>query len=192
MPLLKPTGRSTTQWQCSTDHYLSRFGLIRHDGQACSFWHFAMKLFLAAPLSGLPSDPIALGSQASRLHFATKLVLAAPASGLPSFDTALLSHVPGAGVPCAAAELIADAISKIASINRVIVFLHRWEREARAADHDPPYRTGAFGAGTSARDTPHRRPGANAQKRLLQKKRDAVPPGSVHSHRRATNERHPA
>src|SRR5262249_29105401 len=135
-----------------------------------------MKLFLAAPLSGLPSDPIALGSQASRLHFAMKLVLAAPASGLPSFDTALLSHVPGAGVPCAAAELIADAISKIASINRVIVFLHRWEREARAGDHDPPYRTGtkgtsAFGAGTSARDTPHRRPGANAQKRLLKKTR---------------------
>src|SRR5207245_6210333 len=53
-----------------------------------------------------------LGLQASRLHFAMKLVLAAPASVLPSFDTALLSHVPGAGVPCAAAELIADAMSK--------------------------------------------------------------------------------
>src|SRR5262249_23800368 len=91
-----------------------------------------MKLFLAAPLSGLPSDPIALGSQASRLHFAMKLVLAAPASGLPSFDTALLWHVPGAGVPCAAAELIADAISKIASIDRVIVFLSIVGNEKRA------------------------------------------------------------
>src|SRR5262249_30332620 len=80
-----------------------------------------MKLFLAAPLSGLPSDPIALGSQASRLHFAMKLFLAAPASGLPSFDTALLSHVPGAGIACAAAELIADAVSKIASIKRLMV-----------------------------------------------------------------------
>src|SRR5262249_1157501 len=96
-----------------------------------------MKLFLAAPLSGLPSDPIALGPQASRLHLAMKLFLAAPASGLPSFDTALLAHVPGAGGPCATAELITDAVSKIASINRVIVFLHRWERLACAADHDP-------------------------------------------------------
>jgi hypothetical protein len=50
-----------------------------------------------------------------------KLFLAAPASGLPSFDTALLSHVPGV---CAAAEPIANAISKLASINRIICFLH--------------------------------------------------------------------
>src|SRR5213078_2319802 len=77
-----------------------------------------MKLFLAAPLSGLPSDPTAFGSQASRLHFATKLVFAAPASGLPSFETALLSHVPGA---CAAAEPMANAVSNVASINRVMV-----------------------------------------------------------------------
>src|SRR5262249_15656727 len=37
----------------------------RHKGQAsrqaCSRTHFAMKLFFAAPLRGLPSDPIALG-----------------------------------------------------------------------------------------------------------------------------------
>src|SRR5262249_10310103 len=51
--------------------------------------HFAIKLFFAAPLSGLPSDPIAFGPQASRLHFAIKLVFAAPASGFPSFETAL-------------------------------------------------------------------------------------------------------
>src|SRR6266487_4070354 len=28
--------------------------------QPCSLWHFAMKLVFAAPLSGLPFDPIAL------------------------------------------------------------------------------------------------------------------------------------
>jgi hypothetical protein len=47
-----------------------------------------------------------------------KLVLAAPASSLPSFPTALLSHVTGA---CAAAQEMENAVSKIASINRVIV-----------------------------------------------------------------------
>jgi hypothetical protein len=79
-----------------------------------------MKLFFAAPLSGLPSDPIAFGAHASRLHFAMKLFFAAPASGLPAFDTALLSHVPAAGT-CAIAEPIENAVSKTASINRVIV-----------------------------------------------------------------------
>jgi hypothetical protein len=77
-----------------------------------------MKLFFAAPLSALPSDPTALGAQASRLHFTIKLFFAAPASGLPSLLTALLSHVPGT---CAAAEPIANAVSKAASINRVIL-----------------------------------------------------------------------
>ena len=57
-----------------------------------------MKLFFAAPLSALPSDPTALGAHASRLHFAMKLFFAAPASGFPSFPTALLSHVPGRSV----------------------------------------------------------------------------------------------
>jgi len=76
-----------------------------------------MKLFFAAPLSGLPSDPIALGAQTSRLHFLMKLFFAAPASGLPAFDTALLSHVPGA---CAAAKPTAEAVSNTASINRII------------------------------------------------------------------------
>jgi hypothetical protein len=75
--------------------------------------HFAMKLFFAAPLSGLPSDPTAFGAQASRLHLARKLFFAAPASGLPSFPTALLSHV-----PCAAAEPIANAVTKMANIKR--------------------------------------------------------------------------
>ena len=62
-----------------------------------------MKLFFAAPLSGLPSDPIGLGSQALRLHLAMKEVRAAPASSRPSFPIALLAHVSGA---CAAAEPI--------------------------------------------------------------------------------------
>jgi hypothetical protein len=69
-----------------------------------------MKLLFATPLSALPSDPTALGAQASRLHFAMKLFFAAPASGLPSLLTALLAHVPGA---CAIAEPIANAVSKL-------------------------------------------------------------------------------
>src|SRR6201982_2071743 len=76
-----------------------------------------MKLFFAAPLSGLPFDPFAWGAPASRLHFARKEVRAAPASSRPFFPIALLSHVPGA---CAAAEPRANAVSKTASISRVI------------------------------------------------------------------------
>src|SRR5579863_4904710 len=57
-----------------------------------SLLHFAIKLFLAAPCSGLPSALTALGSQASFLHFFTKLFLAAPWSGLPVALTAWLSQ----------------------------------------------------------------------------------------------------
>src|SRR6516165_12715361 len=64
-----------------------------------------MKLLFAAPLSGLPSDPTALGAQASRLHFVMKLLLAAPTSGLPFLPTALLAHV-----SCAVDEPSANAI----------------------------------------------------------------------------------
>jgi len=92
---------------------------VAESRQPCSLSHFAMKLFFAAPLSALPSDPTALGAHASRLHFAMKLFFAAPASGLPSFPTALLSHVPGN--PCAAAEPIANADSNTASMNRFIL-----------------------------------------------------------------------
>src|SRR5260370_20694167 len=74
-----------------------------------------MKLFFAAPLSGLPSELTAFGSHASRLHFVIKLFFAAPASALPSLLTALLSHV-----PCAAAEPIANADTTIASMSRFI------------------------------------------------------------------------
>src|SRR5258707_14235626 len=80
-----------------------------------------MKLFFAAPLSGLPSNPIALGAQVSRLHFARKAVRAAPASSRPSFPIALLSHAPGA---CAAAEPIANAVNKTARMSRVVFLLH--------------------------------------------------------------------
>ncbi len=64
--------------------------------------HFFMKLFLAAPASGLPSEPTALGAQASSLHFFMNEVLAAPASGLPSLPTALLSQVSWANAEPAA------------------------------------------------------------------------------------------
>jgi len=49
-----------------------------------------MKLVFAAPASGLPSLPMAFGSQASLVHFIIKLLSAAPASGLPFFPIAWL------------------------------------------------------------------------------------------------------
>src|ERR1700756_4357126 len=90
-----------------------------------------MKLFFAAPLSGLPSDPIALGAQVSRLHFARKAVRAAPASSRPSFPIALLSHVPGA---CAAAEPIAPLTKLPASA--VSLFSPSLGRKALGAHAD--------------------------------------------------------
>ena len=51
-----------------------------------------MKLFFAAPDSGLPSALIALLAQESAMHFFIKDVFAAPARALPSLPTALLSH----------------------------------------------------------------------------------------------------
>src|SRR3974390_379154 len=60
-----------------------------------------MKLFLAAPASGLPSLLMGLPSQASCLHFLTKLVFAAPESGLPSLLRALDSHDWAIAVPTA-------------------------------------------------------------------------------------------
>src|SRR6516162_8430749 len=96
-----------------------------------------MKLFFAAPLSGLPFDPTALGAHASRLHLARKAVRAAPASSRPFFPIALLSHVPGA---CAAAEPRANAINKTASISRIIFALHLWRGcGARAVETFYPF-----------------------------------------------------
>jgi hypothetical protein len=57
-----------------------------------SFWHFFMKLFLAAPLSGFPSLLTAFGSHESFLHFVTNAVFAAPASGFPSLLRARASQ----------------------------------------------------------------------------------------------------
>ena len=57
-----------------------------------SFWHFFIKLFFAAPLSGLPSLLTAFGSQDSFLHFFTNAVFAAPASGFPSLPSARASQ----------------------------------------------------------------------------------------------------
>jgi hypothetical protein len=71
-----------------------------------------MKLLFAAPLSGLPSDPMALGAHVSRLHFVIKLLFAAPTSDLPFLPTALLSHV-----SCPATEPIANAVTNAAYIN---------------------------------------------------------------------------
>src|SRR5262249_44621533 len=70
-----------SRWGCAQHKSGSAsFGISRR-AQTCSLSHFAMKLFFAAPASGLPSDPIALGSHASPLHLAMKLFFAAPASG---------------------------------------------------------------------------------------------------------------
>src|SRR5580765_3470554 len=76
-----------------------------------------MKLFLAAPASGLPSLLTALPSHASCLHFLTKLDFAAPASGLPSFPIALVSQ------DCANAEPAANAVISAARRMRFIIFL---------------------------------------------------------------------
>src|ERR1700675_552540 len=78
-----------------------------------SFSHFVIKLFFAAPESGLPSLLNALPSQASFLHLFTKLFFAAPVSGLLSLLIALLSQV-----ACAIAEPAAKAKIKAARIVR--------------------------------------------------------------------------
>src|SRR4051794_20293196 len=80
----------TSLWnRCSLNEHQSR------SGQAPTS-HFFIKLFLAAPASGLPSALTALGAQASSLHFFMNEVFAAPARGLPSLPTALLVQVSSA------------------------------------------------------------------------------------------------
>src|SRR5262249_188513 len=78
-----------------------------------------MKLFFAAPASGLPLLPTALPSQASCLHFLIELGFAAPASGLPSLPTALVSQ------DCANAEPAANALINATRRMRFIIFLPR-------------------------------------------------------------------
>src|SRR5262249_24036132 len=115
-------------------------------------------LFFAAPLSGLPSEPIALGAHAYRLHFVMKLVFAAPASALPSLPTALLSQVPGA---CAAAEAMENAVSNSASINRVIVLSPSLETRAHARRrHD------ALSGGKNTAASPPAQPRAGFSRRF--------------------------
>src|SRR6185437_5663992 len=80
-----------------------------------SFSHFVMKLFLAAPASGLPSLPMALPAQESTLHFLTKLALAAPLSALPSLPTALLSQDCAMAEPIANDEIIKARITRFIS-----------------------------------------------------------------------------
>src|SRR5215813_1360157 len=58
-----------------------------------------MKLFFAAPLRRLPSDPTALGAHASRLHFARKAVRAAPASSRPFFRSPCSRTFPALAPP---------------------------------------------------------------------------------------------
>ena len=65
-----------------------------------------MKLFLAAPDSGLPSALTALVAQESAMHFFMNEVFAAPASALPSLPTALLSQLSSA---------MAEPTAKVAS-----------------------------------------------------------------------------
>jgi hypothetical protein len=85
-----------------------------------------MKLVFAAPASGLPSLPIALGSHASRVHFATKLFSAAPARGLPFLPIAWLWHA----LSAIAAELSANVIRRAAKPIRFILNLHSLVEEA--------------------------------------------------------------
>src|SRR5262249_49555314 len=78
-----------------------------------------MKLFSAAPLSGLPSEPTALGVQASFLHLLIDAVLAAPESGLGSALTALAAQLSDAGAgACATATPIANTETKAANAIR--------------------------------------------------------------------------
>jgi hypothetical protein len=76
-----------------------------------------MKLFLAAPDSGLPSALTALGAHVSAMHFFMNEVLAAPASGLPSLLMALLSQV-----SCAIAEPAAKVAIIAAKNTFLIIF----------------------------------------------------------------------
>src|SRR4029077_5463218 len=77
-----------------------------------AFLHFAMKLFLAAPCSGLPSLLTALLSQASLLPLFMKLVLAAPWSAFPSLPIAWLSQDCAIAVPAAKEAINAARIMR--------------------------------------------------------------------------------
>jgi hypothetical protein len=82
------------------------------------FSHFFMKLFFAAPASGLPSALTALVAQLSAMHFFMNEVFAAPASGLPSLPIALLSQV-----SCAKAAPPANAVTNTANMTFLSMLL---------------------------------------------------------------------
>src|SRR4051812_45350707 len=116
----------TSLWnRCSLNEHQSR------SGQAPTS-HFFIKLFLAAPASGLPSAPTALGVQASALHFFMNEVLAAPASALPSLPTALLSQVSSAKAEPAAkvATIAARKIRFIMGVSLGQNYRADWSRES--------------------------------------------------------------
>src|ERR1700733_11800055 len=75
-----------------------------------------MKLVLAAPASGLPSELTALVAQLSAMHFFMNEVFAAPARGLPSLPTALVSQD-----SCAKADPNANAVITAARKIRFIM-----------------------------------------------------------------------
>jgi hypothetical protein len=99
--------------------------LSRSGRPYASFWHFFMKLFLAAPESRLPSWLTALAAHVSALHFFKKLALAAPNSCLPSRLTALLSQV-----SWAKAEGSATPNARMITKSVFMAILPEWPRKA--------------------------------------------------------------
>src|SRR4051794_2530001 len=123
--------------------------------------HFFMKLFLAAPASGLPSEPTALGAHASALHFFMNDVFAAPASALPSLPTALLSQVSSARAEPAAkvARIAARKIRFIMCLPepewRADWRLESWRNQAGSAGL-VDFATGAVSGTTADASDEHR------------------------------------
>src|SRR3954447_15449100 len=104
MPGISP-GMTSLWDRCSLNEHQSR------SGQAPTS-HFFIKLFLAAPASGLPSALTALGAQASALHFFMNEGLAAPARDLASLPPPLFSKFSPAK-PNPAANVATIAARKI-------------------------------------------------------------------------------
>src|SRR5207302_6632306 len=123
-PAIAPHDSDRWPWKGSVHRELNsstakKSGIGAASAAQASFSHLSMKLFLAAPASGLPSELTALGSHASRLHFFRKLLSAAPASAFPFLSTALLAQV----APCESAGPAASATTMAAKRIRFIVFL---------------------------------------------------------------------
>jgi hypothetical protein len=91
-----------------------------------------MKLFFAAPLSGLPSLLMALPSQASDLHFFMKLFFAAPESALPSLLTAMLSQLAAMAEPTAKDEITRARIIRFIGLSHTLTIKEAFLITARA------------------------------------------------------------